>query len=151
VYRQNCWKLNWTVQQLKETKFLRLGEIETPRLLNTILLDNSLHFLMVHFTTLNGQQIRSYDYRNSTGLLNSGETGQTWPSGINQDFGKILPWPFQKLCIQKMPLMNIASRRLLIRPISIHGLVATDFWSQVMMLKWFWTEWIVSEFLRFKA
>jgi hypothetical protein len=36
---------------LEETKFLRLGEIETPGLPNTILLDNSLHFLMVHFMT----------------------------------------------------------------------------------------------------
>jgi hypothetical protein len=33
---------NWTVQQLEETKFLRLGKIETPGLANTILLDNSL-------------------------------------------------------------------------------------------------------------
>jgi hypothetical protein len=45
---------------------------------------------MVHFMTPNGKQIRSYDYQNSTGLLNSGETGQTCPSGINQYFGKIL-------------------------------------------------------------
>jgi hypothetical protein len=75
---------------LEETKFLRLEEIETPRLPNTILLDNSLHLLMVHLMTPNGQQIRSYDYWNSTGLLNSGETGQTSPSGINKDFGKIL-------------------------------------------------------------
>jgi hypothetical protein len=44
---------------------------------NTMPLGNSLRFLMVHFTTPNGQQIRSYDYRNMAGLLNSGKLGQT--------------------------------------------------------------------------
>jgi hypothetical protein len=33
---------------------------------------------------------------NSTGLLNQ-NSGQTGPFGLNQDFGKILPWPSQKL------------------------------------------------------
>jgi hypothetical protein len=43
----------------------------------------------------------------------------------------------QNLCIQKMSLMNSASRRLLIRPIPIHGFVATAFWSQVTVLNCF--------------
>jgi hypothetical protein len=36
-----------------------------------------------------------------------------------------------------MPLTNTASRRLLIRPISIHGWVAMDFWRQNRALNWF--------------
>jgi hypothetical protein len=142
VHRQNCWKLNWAARQLEETKFWSLGKTDTSSFPNTIPLGNSLCFPMVHFTTPNGQQIMSYGYRKMAGFLNREKSGQAWPFGINQDFGKILPWPPQKLCIQKMLLTNSAFFWLLIRLILIHGLVATDFWNQVTVLNWFGTEWI---------
>jgi hypothetical protein len=62
---------------LEETKFRRLDKSETPELLNTNPLGNSLLILMVYFTTPNGQRLRSYNYRNMAGLLNSGKNGQT--------------------------------------------------------------------------
>jgi hypothetical protein len=80
-------KLFWTGQQLNETKFLRLGETEIPRLLNTIPLGNSLHFPMIHFTTLNSQRLTSYGYRKMAGLLNREKSGQTVPFGISLDLG----------------------------------------------------------------
>jgi hypothetical protein len=55
----NCWKLNWTAQQLEETKFRRLAKSETPGLPNTISLGTSLRLLMGHFTTPNGQWLTS--------------------------------------------------------------------------------------------
>jgi hypothetical protein len=33
-------------------------------------------------------------------------SGHTWPFYMNQFFGKILSWPPQKMCIQKMLLTN---------------------------------------------
>jgi hypothetical protein len=57
---------------LEETKFLKLNEIETPGLPNTILLDNSLCFPMVHFTTPNGQWITNYGYQRMAGWPNRG-------------------------------------------------------------------------------
>jgi hypothetical protein len=120
-------KLFGTEPQLEDTKFRSLGETETSSFLNTIPLGNSLRFAMVHFTTPNGQWITRYVYREMARLMNWKKSGQIWPSGINQVSDKISPWPLQKLCIWKTPLTNIASRWLLIWPISTHGLVATDF------------------------
>jgi hypothetical protein len=72
---------------------------------------------MVHYSTPSSQWLTSYGYRKMAGLLNSGKSGLTWPFGINQDFGKILPWPPQKLCVWKTSLMNTTFHWLLIRPI----------------------------------
>jgi hypothetical protein len=92
---------------------------------------------MVHYLTTSGLHLTSYGHRNLVGLLNSRKSRQTWPSGINQDSDEILPWPPQKLCIWKAPLMNTSSRWLLIRPISTHGLVTTGFWIRVKVLNYF--------------
>jgi hypothetical protein len=127
---------NWIGQHgsLDETKFQRLGKSETPELPNTSPLGNSHRFLMVHYPTPSGLRLLSYGHQNLVGLLNSGKSGQIWPSGINQDSDEILLWPPQKICIRKMPLTKSDFCWLLIRPIPIHGLVATDFWIQVKVL-----------------
>jgi hypothetical protein len=137
VHRSNCWKLNWTVQQLEETKSWSLGKTKTPGLPNTISIDDCLSFPMVHFTTPNGLRLMSSGHQSLVELLNLGKYGPTWHSGINQDSDEISSWPPQKLCIWKTPLMNTTFRWLLIRPILIHGLVATDFWIQVIVLNCF--------------
>jgi hypothetical protein len=116
------------------TKFWWLCKTETPGLLNTTPLGNSLLFPIFHFVTPNSQWLTSYDYLKMVGMLNSGKSEQTWLSGINQDFGEISPWPLQKLYIQKTSLMNSAFRWLLIQPISTRGLVTTDFWIQIIVL-----------------
>jgi hypothetical protein len=130
---------NWTGQHdsLDETKFRRLGKSETPELPNTNPLCNSHCFLMVHYLTPCGLRLTSYDHQNLVGLLNSGKSGQTWPSVINQDSDEISPWPPQKLCIWKTPLTNASSCWLLIQPILTHSLFATDFWIQVKVLNCF--------------
>jgi hypothetical protein len=48
-------KLNWTAQQLEETKFQNLSKSETPGFPNTNPLGNSHCFPMVHYPTPNGQ------------------------------------------------------------------------------------------------
>jgi hypothetical protein len=50
----NCWKLNWTAQQLEEIKFWSVGKSESPELPNTKTICNSLSFPMVHYPTWNG-------------------------------------------------------------------------------------------------
>jgi hypothetical protein len=57
---------------IESTKFRQLSKTETPRLPNT------------------SQRLTSYGYWKMAMLLNSGKSGQTRPSGINQDFGEIL-------------------------------------------------------------
>jgi hypothetical protein len=76
-------------------------------------------------------------------------SGQTWPFCMNQIFGKILPWCPQKLCIQKMSLMNSDFCQLLIRPISTYGLVAMNFWNQISALTRLWTDWLYRYLARF--
>jgi hypothetical protein len=53
----------WMEQWLKGTKLLGLGLAETPKVLNTITVGNSLIFPMVHKTAPNGWQFMSYDCR----------------------------------------------------------------------------------------
>jgi hypothetical protein len=92
---------------------------------------------MICYPTPSGLRLMSYGHRNLVGLLNSGKSGQTWPSDINQDSDKISPLPPQKLYIRKTPLMNTTSHWLLIRPILTHGLVGMEFWSRVKVLNCF--------------
>jgi hypothetical protein len=101
-------KLFWTAQQLEGTKFWGLSKSEAPEAPNTIPIGNSLRFLMLRYPTQNGQRHTSYGYQKMTGLLNLGKSRQTWPSDINQDFGEILPWHLQKLCIQKNVVNEIS-------------------------------------------
>jgi hypothetical protein len=46
---------------------------------------------------------------------------------MNQFFGKISLWPPQKLCIQKMPLMNSDFCWLLIQPVLTYDLITMNF------------------------
>jgi hypothetical protein len=84
----------------------------------------------------------------STGLLNQ----EIWAdcsfwheSGFWQNFAVTS----QKLCIWKILLTNSAFCWLLIWPVLTHGLVATDFSSQVIVLIRFWTDWTYTCFIRF--
>jgi hypothetical protein len=61
------------------------------------------------------------------GLLNRGNPDRLDLSAQIRILAKFCHDFPQKLRIQKIPLSNTASRRLLIRPIPIHHLVATDF------------------------
>jgi hypothetical protein len=53
----------WTEQRLNGTELLGLGLTETPEVLNTIMVDNSLIFPMVHNMAPNGERFMSYDCR----------------------------------------------------------------------------------------
>jgi hypothetical protein len=44
----------WTELRLNRTQLLGLGLAETPKVLHTIMVDNSLSFLMVHNVASNG-------------------------------------------------------------------------------------------------
>jgi hypothetical protein len=50
-----------------------------------------------------------------------------------------------------MPLMNIASRQLLIWPIMIHGFVATAFLKSGYGAELFWTAWTLERHLSFRG
>jgi hypothetical protein len=76
-------------------------------------------------------------------------SGQSWPFCMNQVFGKISPWPPQKLCVWKMSLKNSALCWLLIGPVSTHGLIAMNFWSQDSVLDRLWTDWLCRCLVRF--
>jgi hypothetical protein len=69
---------------------LGLRLTETPEAPDTIMVDNSLSFLMAHHMSPIGWRFMSYDCRK---LDRSAEqkSGQTIPLGISQGFGKI--WP----------------------------------------------------------
>jgi hypothetical protein len=51
----------WTEQWRNETEVLGLGLTKILEVSNTIMIGNSLRFLMVHITVPNGQRIMSYD------------------------------------------------------------------------------------------
>jgi hypothetical protein len=53
----------WTKQRLNETQLLGFGLAETPEVLNSITVGNSLIFPMVHKTAPNSQRIMSYGLR----------------------------------------------------------------------------------------
>jgi hypothetical protein len=53
----------WTELRLNGTQLLCLGLAKTLEVPNTIMVANSLTFLMVHNTALNGEQFMSYDSR----------------------------------------------------------------------------------------
>jgi hypothetical protein len=82
----------------------------------------------------------SYDCRKLDRWAESGNLGRlnlsTWIKFVVK-FHRDLP---RKFCIQKMPLMNSVLLWLLIWPISTHGLVIANFWSQVTVLIRFWTD-----------
>jgi hypothetical protein len=54
----------WTEQWLNGTELLGLRLTESPEVLNTITVDNSLSFLMVHNVAPNSQRFASYGCQN---------------------------------------------------------------------------------------
>jgi hypothetical protein len=87
-----------TEQQLNGTQLLGLRLPKTPEVLNTIMVDNSIIFLMVHNTALNGWRFTSYDYRK----LNRFTESEIWvgytfwhKSGILAKFHHDLPRNFE--------------------------------------------------------
>jgi hypothetical protein len=123
----------WTEQQLKGTELLGLGMTKTLEVQNTIMVCNSLSFLVVYKMAPNDQWFKSYDCRKldrSCWIRNLGGLYLSAQVGIWQNFAITFP----ERWIWKLLLTNSDSCWLLIRPILMHGLIATGFSSQDKVL-----------------
>jgi hypothetical protein len=80
---------------LEETKFRRLGKSETPGYLNTNPIDNFLSFLLVHYSTPNGEQFTELRLSEISRITASGEIWADYTfwhkSGSWQNFGMTSP------------------------------------------------------------
>jgi hypothetical protein len=87
---------SWTEQRHNRSSIFWLRLAETLEVQHTILDDNSLSFPMIHQAAPNGYRFASYRSWKLDWSLNQ-HFWQIKPSCIKQSFGKISPWPTQKL------------------------------------------------------
>jgi hypothetical protein len=111
-------------------KFWETKLTETTGFPNTNLIGNSLSFLMVHFSTPNGQlQLSELGWVAEIEI-----SGQTGPFDMNRSLGEISPWQPWKLRTPKLSLTNLTFLWLLTQSHPMHGSTVTSFQREVMVL-----------------
>jgi hypothetical protein len=142
--RHRCWILFWPKQWRNRSSIFCLGIAEAQEIFWRTTL-SAFWWSIERLAICELQQSKTRPVTESAFLA---DYTFLYKTGF---FGEISSWHPQILRIQKTSPTNSAFCWLPIWLILTYGLAAMDFWSQVTVLNWFWTDWCRNGILRFRG